>query len=72
MKQLFTPFLGLLMMLTAQAQAAEFETAKSAVKNMGWAGILETHSIRMMPARPGQLPNSMKHGGDNPLPNPNS
>jgi hypothetical protein len=35
MKQLFTPFLGLLMMLTTQAQAAEFENAKDAIKNMG-------------------------------------
>ena len=35
MKKLFTPFFGLLMMLTTHAQAAEFETAKDAVKNMG-------------------------------------
>ena len=35
MKKLFTPILGLLLMLGTQAQAAEFETAKDAVKNMG-------------------------------------
>ena len=35
MKILFTPILGLLMMLSTQAQAQSFESAKDAVKNMG-------------------------------------
>ena len=35
MNQLLTLFSGLLLMLVTQAQAADFETAKSAVKNMG-------------------------------------
>ncbi len=35
MKKLFTPILGLLMMLSTQAQAQSFESAKDAVKNMG-------------------------------------
>ena len=38
MKKRFTTFLGLLMMLTLQSQAQDFESAKEAVKNMsvGW------------------------------------
>ena len=35
MKKRFTTFLGLLMMLTLQSQAQDFESAKEAVKNMG-------------------------------------
>ena len=35
MKKLFTPILGLLMMLSTQVQAQSFESAKDAVKNMG-------------------------------------
>lgn len=35
MKKRFTTFLGLLMMLTLQSQAQDFESAKDAVKNMG-------------------------------------
>lgn len=35
MKRLFTLFTGLFLMLFAEAQAAEFETATNAVKNMG-------------------------------------
>lgn len=35
MKKRFTTFLGLLMMLTLQAQAQDFESAKDAVNNMG-------------------------------------
>ena len=35
MKKRFTLILGLLMMLSTQVQAADFENAKDAVKNMG-------------------------------------
>ena len=35
MKKLFTPILGLLIMLSNHAEAADFESAKDAVKNMG-------------------------------------
>jgi len=35
MKKIFTPILGLLLTFCTQIQAAEFETAKNAVKNMG-------------------------------------
>ena len=35
MKKFFTPILGLMLMLSHPVQAAEFETAKDAVKNMG-------------------------------------
>lgn len=35
MKKLLTVLTGLLLMVTSYAEAADFETAKEAVKNMG-------------------------------------
>ena len=35
MKKLLTVLTGLLLMMTSHAEAADFETAKDAVKNMG-------------------------------------